>query len=666
MTPVFPFTAIVGQENMKLALLLNAINPLIGGVLIRGEKGTAKTSAVRALAQVLPEMEVVADCPYNCPPGDPRLMCPDCLRRLEAGERLTVELRRMRVIDLPLNASEDRVVGALNLERALTQGERRFEPGLLAEGNRNLLYVDEINLLDDHISDSLLDAAAMGVNIVEREGMSVQHPARFILVGTMNPEEGYLRPQLLDRFGLSVDVKALVELEDRLTIAARREAFEADPAGFLEAWSDAETEMAGRIVMARRSLPGIDFPYDLRSQVSSLAVRLGLHGHRADLTIVKAARAFAAFEGQPEVTFDHVQAAIDLALPHRFRGEARGPSMQGILRPSDEEMARMRKQLEEEANDELRQRLEFLASRQGARRIGRDREQFESLRLKLLPDRLERLEVGRRTPSKVNLKRGRYTRSRSQDPVTDLAIDATLRAAAPYQVSRGRVNGGRLQLRPADLRQKRREHKTSNLFVFIVDGSGSVMEKERMSATKGAVLTFLESAYQKRDRVALVVFQGYKAQVLLPPTPSVELAVRILDKLEVGGFTPLTHAILEALRVVKQEQLRDPQLYPLLVFLTDGIGNITMEPKANSIEEQQRAAELVRREGIPALFIDPGGAFDPNKWHGLWSEKHIQDVTLNVQQICPELAHKMGANYYKIDALRTGELLKIPRPRRIR
>ncbi len=257
MTPVFPFTAIVGQENMKLALLLNAINPLIGGVLIRGEKGTAKTSAVRALAQVLPEMEVVADCTYNCSPDDPRLMCADCLRQLEAGERLTVERRRMRVIDLPLNASEDRVVGALNLERALTQGVRRFEPGLLAEGNRNLLYVDEINLLDDHISDSLLDAAAMGVNIVEREGMSVQHPARFILVGTMNPEEGYLRPQLLDRFGLSVDVKALVRLEDRLTIAARREAFEADPAGFLEAWSDAETEMAERIVLARQSLPGI-------------------------------------------------------------------------------------------------------------------------------------------------------------------------------------------------------------------------------------------------------------------------------------------------------------------------------------------------------------------------------------------------------------------------
>ena len=663
--PFFPFAAIVGQERMKLALTLNAINPLVGGVLIRGEKGTAKSTAVRALAQVLPEMAVVADCPYGCPPDDPRTMCADCLARLKAGEQLPVASRKMRVVDLPLNASEDRVIGSLNLERALTQGERRFEPGLLAEANRNILYVDEINLLDDHIADALLDAAAMGVNIVEREGISVQHPARFILVGTMNPEEGYLRPQLLDRFGLAVDVEALSALDDRLLVAERREAFDAAPLAFLAGWAETESDFAARVIRAHAHLRQVQFPYDLRREVASLVVRLRLHGHRADLTIVKAARALAAWEGRDEVTFEDAQMAIELALPHRFRGAPRGPAMQGILRPSEEEMGRKRQQAEEgEGEQDLA--LALYNARLATRRIARDREQFDRLRLKLPADRIERERAGRRTPSKVCVKRGRYSRSRADEEITDLALDATLRAAAPHQRSRGWTAGGPLRLRPADFRQKHREYKTANLFVFIVDGSGSVMDKERMAATKGAVLTFLESAYQKRDRVALIVFQGYKARLVLPPTASVELAVQALDELEVGGFTPLTHAILEGLRLVKQEQVRDPSLYPLLVFFTDGIGNITLEKKANSVEEPQRAAELVRQEGVPALFIDPGGAFNPDQWRGQWSEARIQEVTEVVQRICPELAHTMGASYYKIEALRQGETLTVPRPRRLR
>lgn len=664
--PVFPFTAVVGQDRMKLALILNAINPLIGGVLIRGEKGTAKSTAVRALAQVLPEMDVVADCPYGCPPDDPRMMCANCYARLRDSEQLPVTRRKMRVVDLPLNASEDRVVGSLNLERALTGGERRFEPGLLAQANRNLLYVDEINLLDDHIADVLLDAAAMGVNIVEREGVSVQHPARCILVGTMNPEEGYLRPQLLDRFGLAVDVQALPSLADRLILAERRESFDATPAAFLAQWARAEADLAARIHAARGRLPQVQLPYDLRREVASLAIRLCLHGHRADLTIVKAARALAAWEGRDEVVFDDVQTAVDLALPHRFRGAQRSPVMQGILRPSEEEMARLRRQMEKESEDGHDPYEALRKAREATRRIARDREQFDRLRLRLLPDRVERDCVGRRTPSQVGVKRGRYTRSRPQAEITDLALDATVRAAAPYQRQRGRTDGGALRLRPTDLRQKRREHKASNLFVFVVDGSGSVMDQERMSATKGAVLTFLESAYQKRDRVALVVFQGYKASVVLPPTSGVELAVHALDELEVGGFTPLTHAILEGLRLVKQEQLRDATVYPLLIFFTDGIGNITLEKKANSVEEAQRAGGLVRREGIPALVIDPGSAFNPDLWRGQWSEARIQQVTEQIQRICPELAHEMGASYYKIETLRRGETLKAPRPRRLR
>jgi Mg-chelatase subunit ChlD len=300
------------------------------------------------------------------------------------------------------------------------------------------------------------------------------------------------------------------------------------------------------------------------------------------------------------------------------------------------------------------------------RRIARDREQFDRLRLRLPPDRLEREHVGRRTPSQTRVKRGRYARSRAQDVITDLALDATLRAAAPHQRERGRLPGGPLRLRPGDLRQKRREAKTANLFVFVVDSSGSVMDKERMAATKGAVLTFLESAYQKRDRVALVAFQDSRARVIVPPTGSVDLALHALEALDVGGLTPLTHGILEGLRVVKQEQLRDPAVYPVLVFLTDGIGNITLEKRANSTEEAQRAASVIRREGIPALVIDPGGAFNPDQWRGQWSEAHIQSVVEQLKRICPELAHAMGAGYYPIGALRRGEVLRVARPRRLR
>src|SRR5499425_793982 len=244
---IYPFSAIVGQDNMKLALILNAIQPAIGGVLIRGEKGTAKSTAVRALAAVLPELAVVSDCPFSCPPDQPAAMCASCRTRLEQGESLPISHRRMRVVDLPINASEDRVVGTLDLEHALREGSRRFEPGVLAEANRNILYVDEVNLLDDHIVDVLLDAAAMGVNVVEREGVSVTHPARFILVGTMNPEEGELRPQLLDRFGLCVDVEGIRDLERRVEIVEQRAGWESDPATFYDRHAAREEEIRVRI-----------------------------------------------------------------------------------------------------------------------------------------------------------------------------------------------------------------------------------------------------------------------------------------------------------------------------------------------------------------------------------------------------------------------------------
>ncbi|GAC1364561.1 MAG: hypothetical protein NVSMB42_24400 [Herpetosiphon sp.] len=317
--PLYPFSAIVGQERLKRALLLNAINPRVGGVLIRGEKGTAKSTAVRALARLLPSQRVIADCQFGDPPDEPQQMCSRCRARWDAGEPMAVAERPTRLVELPVNASEDRVVGSLDLEHALAEGERRFEPGLLASANRGVLYVDEVNLLDDHLVDLLLDAAAMGVNTVEREGISVSHPARFILVGTMNPEEGELRPQLLDRFGLAVEIAGLREVEERVSIIQRRLDYESDAASFAETWGPAEHLIENRIRDARALLPKVKIsPRDM-GVVARLAVEMGVDGHRADLAILEAARTHAAMEGRDRVAPEDIRIAAELALPHRMR-----------------------------------------------------------------------------------------------------------------------------------------------------------------------------------------------------------------------------------------------------------------------------------------------------------------------------------------------------------
>ena len=317
--PVYPFSAIVGQDRLKRALILNAINPRIGGVLIRGEKGTAKSTAVRGLAHILPHIRVVADCPYGCPPEQPSAMCASCRARYDVNPNLPVAERATRLVDLPVAASEDRVVGSLDLEHALTEGHRRFEPGLLANANRGLLYVDEINLLDDHLVDILLDSASMGVNTVEREGISVSHPARFILVGTMNPEEGELRPQLLDRFGLVVEIAGIHDVNGRVEVVSRRMRYDLDPDTFVGEWQPSESDTAARIVQARAMLPLVTITRKDMAAVATLSLELGVDGHRADLAILETARTHAAWAGRTLLAAEDIRVAAELALPHRMR-----------------------------------------------------------------------------------------------------------------------------------------------------------------------------------------------------------------------------------------------------------------------------------------------------------------------------------------------------------
>jgi len=321
-TSVYPFTAIVGQERMKRALILNAVNPSIGGVLIRGERGTAKSTAARALAALLPEIHVVADCRFGCDPARPEQFCDECRERVAKGEELPVSTRRTRIVDLPVSATEDRVVGTLDIEKAIKKGERHFDPGILAAANRGILYVDEVNLLDDHVVDLLLDSAAMGINVVEREGISFQHPARFILVGTMNPEEGDLRPQLLDRFALSVEVRGITSPADRMAILQRHIDFDADPEKFRETWAAAEQKLSREIAAAREIVDEVAYSNRDLFTIANLTASLHIDGHRADLVILKTARAHAAFEGRKRINERDVMLAAELALPHRLK---RGP-----------------------------------------------------------------------------------------------------------------------------------------------------------------------------------------------------------------------------------------------------------------------------------------------------------------------------------------------------
>src|SRR4030088_2550872 len=314
----YPFTAIVGQEEMKLALVLNAINPSIGGVLIRGEKGTGKSTAVRALAKLLPDQRVGEACPFGCPPDDPEDWCLDCRERARAGA-LPVTTRRMRVVELPINASEDRVVGTIDLEAALKEGSRRFEPGVLAKGNRNILYVDEVTLLDDHIFDVLLDAAAMGINTVEREGVSVSHPSRFILVGTMNPEEGELRPQLLDRFGLCVDVEGIRDLDQRVSIVEKRAVWEDDPMKFYQQHAESEQDVRSHIAEAIATFPEVELPRSILRLIAQLSIALEVDGHRSDLVCARAAQAKAAYDSTGEVELSHVTDVAQMVFSHRLR-----------------------------------------------------------------------------------------------------------------------------------------------------------------------------------------------------------------------------------------------------------------------------------------------------------------------------------------------------------
>jgi magnesium chelatase subunit D len=651
---VFPFSAIVGQQQAQLALLLNAIDPSIGGALICGRRGTGKSTMARSLINLLPELTGVSGCPYFCDPANQQAMCGTCRQRFIQGETLPIARRPTPLVTLPLNAGDDHVAGSIDIAATLASGTYHFAPGLLAQANRGILYIDEINLLNDHITDILLDAAALGIHRIERDGISIAHPARFVLVGTMNAEEGQLRPQLLDRIGLYVEVEDLHDPAQRLEVVERRLAYDEEPSGFVAQWSEREEVLRQRLQLARNLLPEVQIPRYLRQVVAHLVTReFKAQGHRGDLVVIRAARALAAMEHRLEVLQSDVEQAIMLAMPHRAR--SRGVSAQQMARAFErfpgagtdperpEDMGIIDDDLDERTNE-----------REGAAGLTRplrgpdDAAQVQSV-ITIARDRHTRSQSGRRFVSLTSRRSGHAIRARQARPVTDIAFTATIHAAAPHQRARGRT-GGRLELRASDLRQKVRERETHALLVFVVDGSDSVMARQLMPQLKRALLAFAQHAYEKRDRVAMLVFRFAQGRVVLPPTRNFARARRSIDELYVGGCTPLAAGLLEALRLAETERMRDPTIVPVLIVLTDGLANIDLSGNMRSNTPRQDALSVAREiaaRRLAAVMIDTTiqRAEDP-----FAPGAHGQKAPASEEEMSParELALALDADYYQL------------------
>lgn len=635
---VFPFVAVVGQEEIKNALIWNVINPQIGGVLISGEKGTAKSSLARGVCKLTVDTELV---------------------------------------ELPLNTTEDRLLGNIDFEHAIRFGERRFEAGILKKADGNLLYVDEVNLLSDHLVKSLLEAASSGENIIEREGMSYRHASNFVLVGSMNPEEGGLRPQFLDRFGLYVEVKGEVDTRVRAEIVRRRIDYERNPLAFEQKWQDQIVEMGNRIERAREDLSKVVVSDNAMQLAASVVDEANCAGHRAELVIIETAKAIAAMDGRKMLNINDIKEAAKYALPHRIRDvndqpEAPPPPPEP---EESEEQQEQQEQQEQEQNesgndpeyrseqaddqvDEAKENPEQASDSEKPEDPADDQAEadddfFQGGEETLVaPEQIFQIarwmsETDKGTISKGSGKRslmvtsslqGRYVRNRCpvKGDIRDIAIDATLRTAAPYQRYREK-NGMAIAINQSDIRVKIREKRTGNTIIFVVDASGSMGANKRMKAVKGAAISMLNDAYQKRDKVGMIVFKNHSAELVLGVTRSVELAEKKLTALPTGGRTPLAAGLNMAFEVVKAGKIKDKDMLPVIVLISDGRATYSDQGK-DAFEEALKAAGRIRAEKIKTIVIDTDQSF----------------IKLNLAE---KLAVQMDADRYQIEELQANSLM---------
>jgi len=642
----YPFTAIAGQEKLKKALLLCAINPAIGGLLIQGDKGTAKSTAARALAAVVPPVMKVSRCLFNCSEDHPVAICEVCLQTEKVMEEVQVPF-----INLPLGATEERVLGSLDLEAILVEKKKKFQPGLLASVHQGILYIDEVNLLPDHLVDVLLDVSAMGQNIIEREGLSLSHPSRFTLIGTMNPEEGKLRPQFLDRFGLMVYVEAPSDVTERTEVVRRRIAFENDAAEFISRWELKQTQLQQQLLKAKQLLPFVQLADDLLQLISQLATELNVKSLRADIVMYKTAITLAALDQRTQVLKEDILEAAEFVLSHRSRkktntsigsGETPQPSSEKD-KPENRASQQGQKQDQSEARQdqsEKQQNSTEIPQDQPAAKKQEIAEQiFEASAAVTLP-KIESLltsstqkeQTGKRSEA-IHVNRGAHVRSVLTQQTTDIAIDATVIHALTR-------NPDQFEITLADLHQKKRTGKTGNLILFVVDASGSMAARKRMEAVKGTVLSLLTEAYEKRDTVGVIAFRGIEAQILLHPTQSTALAEEAMHNLPTGGRTPLPHALeitIELLQAFNQ----DKDYHPILIVLTDGKANVPLSGTTDQPWNQVvLLASQLKEQNIQSLVLNTAADY------------------FNLDQ-AEELAAALGGEYLALNEMSEEQLTPI-------
>lgn len=592
---------------MKLALILSVIDPRIGGVLIMGHRGTGKSTAVRALAGLLPEISVVADCPYGCDPNDEANLCNECAEK----ESWTTTTKPVPVVDLPLGATEDRVCGTIDIERAINQGQKKFEPGLLARANRGFLYIDEVNLLDDHLVDVLLDVAASGWNKVERESVSIEHPASFVLIGSGNPEEGELRPQLLDRFGLHAEVKTDNYLENRIAIVEYREAYDRDPEAFAKHYEKEQKQLRKQIARARETVGEVTVSRELLRRIAQFCAELKVDGHRGELTIMRAARALAAFEARKEADEEDVRNVVGMALRHRLRRdileetattERIEQAVESVMNQPPPKPPVNKDQKKdhssdnrgnEHGHDEMNSEVTQPSGAKGrVRSTGGDLPTPPPEKnQKATPqwdDDLSKTQRAQKSPQNRKARgmkaasgqsRGRYSRAvLLKTEGARVALDATVRALA---VDRARGADA--------IRYKLLKHKEGTLYIFAIDTSGS-MAANRIARAKASILKLLRQSYLNRDHVAVISFHGTEAEVALPPSRSILRARRVLDSLRMGGSTPLSAGLACTIDLIRR--FRDTHRDTAVLLFTDGHANVAL----SNAGKKQRALRHIAIE----------------------------------------------------------------------